>query len=247
MVMYGQALTGGRAGYLAWGSVGLIMCIMRWHKYLILAPVVLILLPVIFPGAASRMFEGFGEVDVAGQATINQNAVTSDRKLFWPYIVAKIEQSPLIGYGRLAMRRTGLVEYIETEHPGIGASQPHNMYLETLLDNGIVGSLPIFLFWAMMVVYSAVLFRSPNHLFAAVGGLSLSLMLAQIFSGIGSQHVYPEESTFGMWTAIFLTLRVHVEEKKARVETAQAEAVWRAPVYVRQKNAVSVQTNWATS
>ena len=48
LVVFAQALTGGRAGYFAWGATGLTLCIMKWRKYLLLAPVVIILLPIIF-------------------------------------------------------------------------------------------------------------------------------------------------------------------------------------------------------
>lgn len=214
LVVFAQALTGGRAGYAAWGATGLTLCLLKWRKYLLLTPVVVILLPVIFPGAVERMFTGFGQTDASGQSTTNENAVTSDRNIIWPYLIHKIGESPLIGYGRLGMRRVGLVNLIENEHPGIGASQPHNMYLEALLDNGIIGSIPLVLFWLILVVYSSRLFRNSNRLCSAVGGIGLAFMLAQLFAGIGSQHFYPEESTLGTWAAIFLMLRVYIEQKK---------------------------------
>ncbi len=191
IVVLGQALTGGRAGYLAWGATGLVLCLLKWRKYLILAPVIVILLPIVFPGAVERMLRGFGQTDVAGQSTIDDYSVTAGRTLVWPHIVDKIGESPLVGYGRLGMKRTGLADWLKSEL-NEGFSHPHNMYLETLLDNGIIGSIPILLFWAMMIVYSARLFRSNNRLCSAVGGLALSMMLAQLFAGIGSQHFYPE-------------------------------------------------------
>jgi O-antigen ligase len=224
VVAFGQALTGGRAGYLAWGATGLVLCLLKWRKYLILAPVVVMLLPIVLPGAVDRMLEGFGQTDVAGKVTIDENAVTSERTLVWPYVVDKIYESPGVGYGRLAMRRTGLYDSIETEHPGTDTSHPHNMYLETLLDNGILGSLPILLFWGAMVIYSGKLFRSDNRLYSAVGGLALSLILAQLLTGIGSQHFYPREGTLGMWAAMFLMLRVYVEEKRAQMSIIARES-----------------------
>ena len=237
MVAFGMALTGGRAGYLAWGAIGLVLCLLKWRKYLVLAPVIIIFLPVIFPGVAERMFSGFGETDVAGQSVIDDTKVTSDRTIIWPYIINKIGQSPLIGYGRLAMQRTGIVETIENEHPGMGASQPHNMYLETLLDNGILGSLPILLFWVITIAYSAKLFRNDNILCSAVGGIALSLILAQVVAGIGSQHVYPEESTLGMWAAMFLSLRVFVEHRRFQMAAIAVENPWEAQL-LRQQVAI---------
>jgi O-antigen ligase len=214
VVAYGQALTGGRAGFLAWGATGLILCLLKWRRYLILAPVVVILLPVVFPAATTRMLSGFGQTDVTGERTTDNNAVTSDRTLMWPYVIEKIGAAPMVGYGRLAMERTGL--YDELLRMNLPFAHPHNVYLETLLDNGIMGSAPIVLFWGILLVYAVVLFRSANHLYGAVGCLALSLVLAQLFAGIGAQHYYPRGSTLGMWAAAFLMLRVYVEEMRAR-------------------------------
>jgi len=240
VVTFGQALTGGRIGYAAWGATGLLMCLIKWRKYLILAPVIVILLPVIFPGAAQRMLMGFGQTDVAGQATVDEEAVTSGRTLIWPYVINKIGQSPIVGYGRLAMNRTGLFNTIETEHPGTGAAHPHNMYLETLLDNGMLGSIPIFAFWAAVVVYAARLFRSNNRLCSAVGGLSIALTLASLFSGIGGQHFYPQEHTLGIWAAFFLSLRAYVEEKQALIGATDAETYWNSHLCREQAAVTSI-------
>jgi O-antigen ligase len=224
VVAFGQALTGGRGGYVAWGLAGLVLCLVKWHKHLLLAPLVLILLPVVLPGVTARMLEGFGHIDVAGQATVDEEAATSGRLLIWPYVIDKIGESPMIGYGRLAMKRTGLFDRIEVEFPGTSAPHPHNMYLETLLDNGILGSIPIWLFWATTVIYAARLFRSANGLYSAVGGLALALVLTSLIGGIAGQHFYPQEHTLGLWAAAFLSLRVYVEEKRAQASLTRA---WR--------------------
>jgi len=216
VVIYGQALTGGRAGYLAWGAIGLVVCLLKWRKCIILAPIVVILLPILLPGAAERMLAGFGQTDVAGQTVVDDNVLTSGRTEVWPLVIEKIIESPMVGHGRRAMSRLGLSQQLALEQGETYFAHPHNMYLETLLDNGIVGSLPILLFWGAMVFYSANLFRSDNRLYAAIGGAALSLMLAQLFAGVGSQHFYPEASTLGMWAALFLALRVHVEEREAQ-------------------------------
>jgi len=228
---FGQALTGGRAGYLAWGFVGLIMCLLKWRRQLVLAPVLVLLLAMILPGVTGRMLQGFGQIDASGATTIDEDAVTSDRTAVWPYVVDKIGQSFWVGHGRLAMRRTGLYSRIELERPGTGAPHPHNMYLETLLDNGILGSLPILSLWVVMVVASAKLFRNGNRLYSAVGGLSLALTVSSLFAGLAGQHVYPQEHTLGIWAAIFLMLRVHVEEMHLRDSGLDTELL--APSYHR--------------
>ena len=222
LVVYAQALTGGRAGYLAWAATGLTFCLLKWRKYLLLTPVVVLLLPIVFPGAVARMFMGVGETDVTGQTVTNDYEATSGRTLIWPYVIDKIGQSPIIGYGRLAMKRTGLADKL-LEELGESFPHPHNMYLETLFDNGIIGSIPFILFWAVLIAYSIKLFRSSNRLCSAIGGLALSMMLTQLFAGVGSQHFYPEESTMGVWAGMFLMLRVHQEQVYAHANEVLLE------------------------
>ncbi len=223
-LLFGLALTNCRAGYVAWGATGLLLCLLKWHKYLVLVPVAVALLPIVFPGAVTRMLSGFGEVDASGQATINSNSVTSGRVLIWPYVIDKIGEAPWIGYGRLAMKRTGLTQYLG-DALGEPFPHPHNMYLESLLDNGIVGSLPIFLCWGMVLVYSVGLFRSPNRLYSAVGGFGFASVFIQLLAGMGAQHFYPLESTVGTWAAMFLVLRVRVEETGAQLGPASVNGL----------------------
>ncbi len=77
IVAFGQALTGGRAGYAPWGMTGLTLCLLKWRKYLLLAPVAVILLPIVFPGTVERMFYGFGKTDASGQEMVDDYEVTS--------------------------------------------------------------------------------------------------------------------------------------------------------------------------
>jgi O-antigen ligase len=225
VILYAQALTGGRAGYLAWGATGLTLCLLKWRKYLLLGPVIVILLPIVFPGVVDRMLTGFGQTDVSGQSQTDLFTVTSGRSDVWPYVIDKIGESPIIGYGRLGMKRTGLVEKVFSLGYN-GFTHPHNMYLQVLLDNGILGSLPVFLFWITILIYLAKLFRSDNRLYSGVGGLALALTLAWLFGGIGSQRFYPRESIVGMWAAVFLGLRVYVEEKRVQTFEINGGNVW---------------------
>jgi hypothetical protein len=226
MVFYAQALTGGRSGYVAWGATGLVLCLLKWRKRLLLAPVVLILVPLVLPGAAARMFEGFGKTNVAGDVVVDDYSLTSGRTLIWPYVIEKIDQSPWVGYGRLAMTRTGLAGKLMADL-GESFPHPHNMYLEALIDNGIIGLVLFLAFWGTVIVHSARLFRSDNRLYSAVGGLALGLVLTQLFAGIGSQHFYPEESTLGVWVAAFLAVRVYVEETRVQTVLANSPDVYR--------------------
>jgi len=239
VVALGQALTGGRAGYVAWGGTGSALCLLKWRKALLFAPVVVVLLPVVFPGAANRMMQGFGQTNAAGETTIDGHAATSGRLVAWPRVMDKIMASPGLGYGQLAMRRTGLADRLMSEL-NESFPHPHNVYLETLLDNGVLGSLPIFLFWGMTVAYSARLFQSGNRLYSAIGGLALALTLAQLIAGIGGQHYLPKEGTLGLWATTFLALRVHVEEKQAQTVRIPPDGSHNRYVFAQQAAIVSV-------
>lgn len=229
LTVYAQALTGGRAGYAAWGVTGLALCLIRWRRFLPLAPIVPIILLFLFPAAADRAMEGFGETNVAGETIVNEYDVLSGRNVAWPHVVKKIGGSPLVGYGRLAMIRTGLRDWLWTQLRQ-AFPHPHNAYLELLLDNGVLGAVPVLVFFGVVIFSAARLFGDRrNPWCAAVGGIALSLVLAQLAAGIGAQHFYPREACVGMWAAIFLMLRVSLEHGRTRATVSRpipAEYRW---------------------
>jgi hypothetical protein len=79
VISYSQALTGGRMGYVTWGIIGILMCFLRWRKYLLLIPVFILMIFLVMPGVVERMLEGFGERNISGQEVINDYNVTAGR------------------------------------------------------------------------------------------------------------------------------------------------------------------------
>jgi O-antigen ligase len=128
-------------------------------------------------------------------------------------VLDKIGESPLLGYGKEAMIRTGISTLLyETYMEAF--PHPHNMYLQWLLDNGILGFLPVMLFYLIILKYSISLLRDKqNAYYATVGGICFSLVMAMLVAGMGSQTFYPREGSVAMWCAIFLVLRMYVERK----------------------------------
>jgi len=220
-VMFGQALTGGRTGYATWGAIGLIMCMLKWRKQLLLVPAAALLITVAVPGAVDRMMQGFGRTDASGREYTDSYKVTSGRTTIWPHVIDKIMESPVIGWGRLGMNRTGLVTFLLYQY-GESFPHPHNVYFECLLDNGVVGAIPILGFYFVVLYMSIQFFRSkdkPWH--AAVGGVSTALVLALLIAGVGSQTFYPREGAAPMWVAMGLMLRVAVEARRRRPRVRQ--------------------------
>lgn len=223
MVLFAQALTGGRTGYATWGVVGLVLCVLRWRRYLLLLPVAAAAVVLLVPGVAQRMLQGFDPNTWDRPArsiertsgNVDSYTVTAGRTLIWPYVTAKIRERPLVGYGRQAMQRTGLAKKLWDEL-GESFPHPHNAYLEMLLDNGVVGFLLVLPFYFLMLGYGMRLLldrRSP--LFTAAGGATVALLVALLTASVGSQTFYPREGAVAMWCVLGLMLRVWVQRKEA--------------------------------
>src|SRR5919106_5835959 len=59
VVIYAQALTAGRMGYVTWAVLGLVLCLIRWRPSLPLVPLVILVIALVAQGAVERLFEGF--------------------------------------------------------------------------------------------------------------------------------------------------------------------------------------------
>ena len=226
IILFAQALTGGRAGYGTWAIVGLFLCLFRFRKYVLIIPLAAVMIVEFVPGVYERMTQGFSQeakdsneqLDVAQamEDELDIYTITAGRNVAWPYVLEKIEESPFIGYGRLAMNRTGVSSLLWSQY-GENFPHPHNAYLELVLDNGVVGAVPVLLFYLIIVKYSVSLYvDSRNRLFVAIGGATLALVGALLVASIGSQTFYPREGAVGMWCMIGLMLRVYVQ--RATVE-----------------------------
>jgi hypothetical protein len=204
IVIYAQALTAGRMGYLTWIATGVTLCTLRRHNLFLVAPVLLVATLLVVPGAWERMVQGLDETE-QGQADYNK--ISSDRLLAWVHVIDKIGEAPLLGYGRLAMKRTGIAHRLQEEYR-VSFPHPHNAYLEWVLDNGVIGLLLLAPFYVGLVVQAARLFRSRDDPWgAAVGAATLALVVALLVASLGSQTFYPREGTIGMWAFIGLCLR----------------------------------------
>jgi len=218
-ILVAQALTGGRMGYVTWGAIGFILCTLKWRKMLPLIPILVVAVVTFIPGVQERMLSGFATQGGPVVQHNNGDEITSGRNLVWPAVIEKIKQSPLIGYGRQAMLRTGLTAWArDVLHDEFG--HPHEAYLEMLLDNGIIGFLCIVPLYFAAVKRGAGLFieRNDDRIYEAAGGVALALVLGLLFASFGAQTLYPREGVVGMWAAIGVALRVSVERERKRWE-----------------------------
>jgi len=216
--VYALALTGGRSGFAACGATFVLLCLVRWRRYLVVLPVLVVVATIAFPGAAARMTTGFDQTTVSGEEFTNFDDVTSGRVFIWPVAISKVCESPLFGFGRNAMTRTGARQFLADEYgeeSGRVVSHPHNAYLEVLLDSGLIGLVVVVGFHLCIWVYSIRLFRDRyDALYASVGGFTLSLLTGHLVSFMGGQSFYPEEIDVGLWCAMGVVLRVYVDRTR---------------------------------
>ena len=216
IISFGQALTGGRTGYVTWIAVGLLLATLRWRKLLLVVPVALLAVGIGLPSVRDRMLQGFGGKE--GNFTVGTSAteMTSGRDIAWPAVIEKIGEAPWTGYGRLAMITSGVRDYLSVAY-NEGFPHPHQAYLELWLDNGIVGLLLVISFFSYVVRHSItyVLVRD-DPLVCAIGCTAFCLVLALMIGAFGGQTFYPREGAVGMWAAIGLLLRVHANSLYAR-------------------------------
>lgn len=228
LVFYGQLLTAGRAGYASFVVVGVVLCALRWRRYLLVAPVAALVVAVAFPSVIDRLTEGFDTArSMSGETTtIDETAILAGRNLIWPYVIDKIKENPIVGYGRQAQIRIGLSYFAKVKfHDTFG--HPHNAYLELLLDTGLLGFLPVMTYFMVVLFHSLILFRdSRSPIFIAAGGAGIAMTLSWLGGSVGAQSFYPRESSVGMFCAMMLVFRVSVERSRvlARERAAQRAA-----------------------
>jgi O-antigen ligase len=231
-IALGQALTGGRTGYITWGLVGLYLCVVRWRKFLPVIPIAAALVITFVPAVRERMLMGFQEKEYSFmEEGTNISTVTSGRNIIWPYVIEQIRKKPLIGYGKLAMQRTGLSYRIFLETGEEDAPHPHNAYLEFTFDTGFIGSIIVVLLFFIMLWQSTRLFREhENGLVTAVGAAGTALVLALLVASMGSQTFYPREGAVGMWAALGLVLRVYSDWNEARTNGDEVRTLYQEKV-----------------
>lgn len=232
-ILFAMVMTGGRAGYITWVFLGIIYCVFKWRKYLWFTPLVVVLVLVFASSAVERLTQGLilepdleiitQEVDF-DQEKVDLHSITSGRVIAWPLVWQSIMEAPFFGYGREAMKNTGLTLQILEDHgKGETFPHPHNLYLQWLQDNGFIGAIPVFLFFILILKNSWNLYRdNSERIYVVAGGMSLALSLAFLIAGLGSQTFYPREGAVGMWVAMLLMLRVRLEREKVKSKKESA-------------------------
>lgn len=243
-----MALSGGRAGMMAWLGCGFLLALLRYRKLFIIGPLIGVIALAGIPGLYDRLIEGFTddthEHSVEGSAAEildseghDLYAVTSGRVVAWPLVIEHIKEKPLLGHGKRAMVRLGimheLADLLGTKKLNFG--HPHNAYLELLLDHGLLGAIPILLFF-VIIGFKAIPFIS-NTVDKDVtlgAGFLLAFLVTQAIAALGSQSFYPDNGMVPLWSAIgvfFAVLKLGSKEDENVVLAKECEAPVRKNYY----------------
>jgi len=219
IVVLGQALTGGRMGYGAWAVLAVMFGVLRWRWMLVVAPAAAAVVVLVVPAVKERLQQGFTEDSIDSSSIeyyrLGESdgpdfyTVTSGRTFAWSFVADEIVKAPLVGYGRNSMITTGIGPHLFLEYQE-SFPHPHNSYLEWTLDNGLIGAIPVFYLFAIIMLRSKRLFfAKESNVCMTIGGVTLALVGAFLIAGMGSQTFYPREGSVGMWCSISLMLRVY--------------------------------------
>lgn len=218
IVMLAMLLTGGRAGFLAWTVVALVVAFARWRRYLILAPILLLLAVTFVPSFHDRVL---GAPDVYSSSSVfasDQEADlskrSSGRTTAWPLVIDKIGDAPFLGYGFDGIVSSGVTLQLINEFD-YTFFHPHNSYLQLMIDGGVLGTFPILLLFLIIANSSWSLFKDDrNKLYVLAGGMGVAMVFTFLVASLTGQSFYPAERSVAMWCAIALMSKVAVQRKK---------------------------------
>jgi O-antigen ligase len=212
LILLALALTGARAGCMAFLVTGMLMGLFRWRWLLVIIPGGVLAAALLFPGLTGRLSFGFGEKDLTGQETIDKDKMTSGRStVIWPLVWKQFGKSPAFGEGRRAMpRKVSLSQIQELDPTAVHCyGHPHNMYFEILLEGGVIGLILVLPLHLGTAGIGLSLFRRRgNDFLTAVGGAAAACVTANMIAGLGSQSFLPKLSMVGLFCTAGLALRM---------------------------------------
>lgn len=225
--------THSRGGYLAFVFTGLAVALVAGSWRTLAALVVAVAAVMTYaPSITDRILTG---VDTTGGAEHDMAEVSGGRDIIWPAAIKGIEDSPLIGHGfRGYIVSPALPWSLET---GGGEGHPHNAYLETLLDHGVLaapGRLAPFLY--VLGAGVVLVRRRSDPLLRLMGVTAVAWIAATLTMGISGQHWGFSENLFTFWCVAGLTARAVTLPDRAAQPVHVHSRAQPGPVLARRRN-----------
>lgn len=204
LVIGGIVLTFSRGAFL--GLLVILLAYVLHFRRLKTAFAVMTLAVVAAAFAPSEVYErlgrGLGEGSVQ-RMSAEGDELTAGRVYTWSRLSGEVLRSPLWGRGQLSTQWSDHVK-----NSLYNASHPHNLYLEILMDMGILGAVAMFLFYRFVWRMFRTLSRDPR-VPDAMRGFFLGAwagMLSMFIYGVTNGHYYPAPEQIYFWMAVGLAL-----------------------------------------
>lgn len=155
-----------------------------------------------------RLTEGHGERALGekiGSANKDE-ALTAGRFWIVSQLVGEIPKNPVVGSGVMSTVWSNAVK-----NGVYFANHPHNLYLEILMDLGLLGAICIGLFYRYVWRLFRKLTNEPCVPLAMRGyfGGAAAGMLGMLAYGVSNGHYYPAPEQLFFWVSIGLALGYH--------------------------------------
>lgn len=150
-----------------------------------------------------RVVMGTDQVGAGDSISDRDNRLTSGRVGIWLGLLPEVAKSPLIGRGMMSTQWADFTKSGEWS-----ANQPHNMYLEILMDMGVIGVICMFIFYRWMwrmfrdLSKDERLDKPMRGYFAG----SLAMMVGHFTFGISNGHYFSASEQLFLWVAVGLAV-----------------------------------------
>lgn len=212
VVLLGTLLSASRGGFTGIVAVTMIY-VLKYRRIgaaIVSVMLVMVGLALAPDSVQDRLLQGLDFNSKHG-VVASSDRLSSGRLEFWAAMAPEIANHPVLGNG---LRSTLWSEYMRS---GIGfkVQHPHNMYLEILLDTGIVGMIIYLYLWGFIWRKSSILVRDPElapevrSLFAATPGV----MAAYFVFGLTNGHSYPSNDQVYFWVYVAAVMVCPISEK----------------------------------
>jgi O-antigen ligase len=150
-----------------------------------------------------RLIQGIGEQASTASIADGDNELTSGRVNIWLNLAPEVTKSPVFGRGLLSTRWADF-----TTSGRYRGSHPHSLYLEILMDMGILGVACMFVFYRWVWRLFRSLGRDqrlPGYVRGYFSG-SLAGFIGMLVYGLSNGHYYPAPEQVFFWVAVGLAL-----------------------------------------
>ncbi len=202
-ILVGLGHTLSRGGYLGFAVTGMVLAAVTrsWRVLMVLVAAGVAVISFA-PSVVERMLTGLDTR--SGQADVRE--LMAGRNVIWPAALEAIEESPLLGYGFYGYVLSTAID--RSLASGGGEKHPHNAYLETLLDVGLLGApLRLGPFFCLLGSGYVLIRRRRDPVLQLCGVVGLCWATTTLVMGLTGQHFGLTQNLFTFWCVSGLVAR----------------------------------------